>query len=70
MDSTEQAIKLPILDISDSDETRVAAELIDAAKTQGFVYIKNLGVDIPSSVVDHAFDLVCTFELKGLPDLY
>ncbi|KAI9734470.1 MAG: hypothetical protein M1818_006859 [Claussenomyces sp. TS43310] len=55
--TTKQAIKLPVVDISSVDQESVAAELIDAAATQGFVYIKNLGRDIPSSVVDHAFDL-------------
>lgn len=55
-----QTIKIPVVDIAGVDETKVAEELINAAATQGFVYIKNLGSHIPVSTIDETFELVIT----------
>jgi hypothetical protein len=57
MDS-DQVIKIPVVDIAGDDETKIAEDLINAAATQGFVYIKNLGQDIPVSILNETFDLV------------
>ena len=51
--------QIPVIDISGSiPEARVAKELIDAAATYGFVYIRNLGKDIPVEAINKAFELV------------
>ncbi|RDW88580.1 clavaminate synthase-like protein [Coleophoma cylindrospora] len=53
-----QPVQIPIIDISGAaPESQVAKELVDAAVTYGFVYIKNEGKDIPVEVIDHTFDL-------------
>lgn len=54
------AAKIPLIDISatgDDAQLNVAKELVDAAVTHGFVYIRNTGADIPPDAVDRAFDL-------------
>jgi hypothetical protein len=52
-------LQIPVVDISGPDlEERIADQLVDAAKVHGFVYIRNLGRDIPIKDIDHAFDLV------------
>lgn len=48
---------IPIIDIS-GDQAEVARQLVDAAEEHGFIYIRNLGKDIPASDVDTAFKLV------------
>jgi isopenicillin N synthase-like dioxygenase len=51
--------QIPVIDLSGScPEDQVAKELVDAAATYGFVYIKNQGKDIPVEVIDCIFDLV------------
>jgi len=51
--------QIPVIDISGSrPETEVAKELVDAAATYGFVYIKNEGKDIPVEVINDVFQLV------------
>lgn len=53
--------QIPVIDISRTDsglELEIAEQLVEAAKVHGFVYIKNLGDDIPITEIDHAFDLV------------
>jgi isopenicillin N synthase-like dioxygenase len=51
--------QIPVIDLSGSlPESQVATELVDAAATYGFVYIKNQGKDIPVEVIDGIFDLV------------
>jgi hypothetical protein len=51
--------QIPVINLSGSlHESQVAKELVDAAATYGFVYIKNQGKDIPVDVVDGIFDLV------------
>lgn len=51
--------QIPIIDISGVlPEIEVAKQLVDAATTYGFVYIKNEGKDIPVEVIDNIFALV------------
>jgi len=48
--------QIPVIDISGHAlEAHVAKELVDAATTFGFVYIKNEGKEIPLEVIDRAF---------------
>ena len=49
--------EIPIIDIT-GDESVTGPALIQAAANSGFVYIKNLGQDIPVKSIDHTFDLV------------
>ncbi|EDN95653.1 hypothetical protein SS1G_11532 [Sclerotinia sclerotiorum 1980 UF-70] len=57
MSSTDEG-KIPIIDISGSvPEAEVAKQLVDAAATFGFVYIRNLGKDIPVDAIDRTFEL-------------
>lgn len=52
---------IPVIDISDpsAPESEIAKQLVHAASTFGFVYIRNLGKDIPVDAIDKTFDLVC-----------
>jgi isopenicillin N synthase-like dioxygenase len=51
---------IPIIDISADgvDEGEVARQLVDAAADHGFIYIKNIGKDIPIDVGESAFEIV------------
>ena len=50
---------IPVIDISGSTpEVDVAQQLVDAAATFGFVYIKNQGKDIPVEAIENTFGLV------------
>lgn len=51
---------IPVIDISDPnvDQAELASRLVDAAVEQGFIYIRNLGKDIPVADIDGAFALV------------
>jgi isopenicillin N synthase-like dioxygenase len=52
-------VQIPIIDISDpGEEDRIASELVDAARTHGFVYIKNQGRGVPVEAIEEAFNLV------------
>lgn len=51
---------IPIIDINAADEATVGKQLVDAAEEHGFIYIRNLGRDIPAEQVDEAFALVCS----------
>ncbi|KAM3066600.1 hypothetical protein ACMFMF_010106 [Clarireedia jacksonii] len=56
--STTNEGPIPVIDISGSlPEAEVAKQLVDAAATYGFVYIRNLGKDIPVEAIDRTFDL-------------
>ncbi|KAL3423402.1 2og-fe oxygenase [Phlyctema vagabunda] len=56
--TNDNAVQIPIIDISGSvPEAQVARELVDAAITYGFVYIKNLGKDIPAAAIDKTFEI-------------
>lgn len=49
---------IPVIDISGSNpENEVAEQLVHAATTYGFVYIKNQGKDIPVEAIDNLFSL-------------
>ena len=51
--------QIPVIDLSGSlPESQIAKDLVDAAATYGFVYVKNQGKDIPAEVIDGIFDLV------------
>ena len=41
-----------------SPELETARAIVNATATYGFVYVKNLGKDIPIEVIDHTFELV------------
>jgi hypothetical protein len=49
---------IPVIDLSGPDQASVAKELVEAAVSCGFVYIKNEGKDISVPDVDGAFDMV------------
>lgn len=50
---------IPVIDISGNlPEAEIAKQLVDAAATYGFVYIKNEGKDIPIEAIDNIFHLV------------
>jgi isopenicillin N synthase-like dioxygenase len=53
------AANIPVIDISAErlDQPQVAADLVEAAVEHGFIYIKNMGKDIPVDVVENAFNL-------------
>jgi isopenicillin N synthase-like dioxygenase len=55
--------QIPVIDLSGSEET-VAKELVDAAATYGFVYIKSLGNDIPVEAIDSIFALVMPLKIS------
>lgn len=48
---------IPIIDIA-GNEADVAQKLVNAAEEHGFIYIKNLGVNITPESIDEAFRLV------------
>ncbi|KAG5977522.1 hypothetical protein E4U55_006725 [Claviceps digitariae] len=48
--------EIPIIDLS-GDPSTVANQLVDAAADHGFIYIRNLGHDIPPASIDEAFAL-------------
>jgi len=54
-----QGGQIPVINISGtSPEAEVAKQLVDAAATYGFVYVKNEGKDIPVDIIDGLFELV------------
>jgi isopenicillin N synthase-like dioxygenase len=60
--------EIPVIDVSGSSpETQVAKEIVDAAATNGFVYIKNEGKDIPVDLINRTFELVRVFKRSGWP---
>ena len=48
---------IPIIDISSPDDD-VAANLLEAASTYGFIFIKNTGSEIPQQLVEDMFGMV------------
>ena len=51
--------QIPVIDISGpTPEAEVAKQLVDAATSYGFVYIKNQGKDIPVEAIEKTFSLV------------
>ena len=60
-------VQLPVIDLSNPDP-KTADELVSAAATYGFVFIKSNGTDMIPKGVDKTFELVrCTSicESKG-----
>jgi isopenicillin N synthase-like dioxygenase len=55
--SEEHQNLIPVIDISDPSE-EVAQQVLDAASTHGFLYIKNDGVTISPHDIDDMFKLV------------
>lgn len=55
-----ETANIPVIDISADGEGRqqVAKELVEAAVSHGFIYIKDTGKDIPVESVDAAFEMV------------
>jgi isopenicillin N synthase-like dioxygenase len=49
--------EIPIIDISEPSPT-VAQQVLDAACTHGFLFIKNDGSTIPQADIDEMFNLV------------
>ena len=51
---------IPIIDVSAQDvsQDEIARQLVSAAEEHGFIYIRNLGKDIPAADIDGAFELV------------
>jgi isopenicillin N synthase-like dioxygenase len=49
--------QIPVIDLS-GPEPEVAKQLVDAAASYGFVYVRNLGKDIPVEDIDSTFALV------------
>jgi hypothetical protein len=49
--------QIPVIDLSGPDKI-LAKELVHAAATYGFVYVKSLGKDIPLESIDGTFALV------------
>ena len=50
---------IPVIDISGSSpDKEVAEQLVKAASTYGFVYVKNEGKDIPIKAIDGMFNMV------------
>ncbi|PHH82798.1 hypothetical protein CDD82_4777 [Ophiocordyceps australis] len=50
------SVNLPLIDLA-GPEQDVARRLVDAAEQHGFIYIKNLGRDIPTRSIDEAFSI-------------
>jgi hypothetical protein len=60
--------EIPVIDVS-SPSPSVAQEVLDAACTHGFLFIKNDGSTIPQADIDEMFNLVskpCQFPLYVL----
>jgi hypothetical protein len=55
---------IPVIDISDPSP-EVAQEVLDAASTHGFLFIKNDGVTVPPADIDAMFQLVFAIHLGG-----
>lgn len=48
---------IPVIDVS-GNEGEVARQLVDAAEEHGFIYIRNVRLDITPNTIDEAFRLV------------
>lgn len=55
---------IPIIDIS-NPSSEVAKDVLDAASTHGFLFIKNDGVTIPPQDIASMFDLVGMANIFG-----
>jgi ubiquinone/menaquinone biosynthesis C-methylase UbiE len=57
-----QDAEIPVIDIS-SASLEVADEVLHAASTHGFLFIKNDGVTIPPEDIDEMFRLVSIHQI-------
>jgi hypothetical protein len=57
MPHSEVVTTIPVIDISKSNDD-TAREVLEAASTHGFLFIKNDGVTIPPKDIDDMFKLV------------
>jgi isopenicillin N synthase-like dioxygenase len=48
---------IPVIDISGSED-EVARQLVNAAEEHGFIYIRNIGLNITPESIEEAFQLV------------
>ncbi len=55
--SKTESIEIPVIDISNPTD-EIARQVLDAASTHGFLFIKNDGVAIPPQDIDEMFKLV------------
>jgi hypothetical protein len=55
--ATVEHAEIPVIDIS-SPSIKTAKEILDAASTHGFVFVKNHDVGIPPADIQAMFDLV------------
>lgn len=55
--SEAQNTEIPVIDIS-KPSPEVAQQVLDAASSHGFLFIKNDGVTIPPSDINDMFQLV------------
>ena len=53
---------IPVIDISNPSDA-VALQVLEAASTHGFLYIKNDGVTIPPKDIDDMFKIVVYYQL-------
>ncbi|RCI16968.1 hypothetical protein L249_2069 [Ophiocordyceps polyrhachis-furcata BCC 54312] len=60
------AAPIPVIDLA-ADQALVARQLVAAAEDHGFIYIRNLGLDIPTPDIDRAFALASL--LPGIPSI-
>jgi hypothetical protein len=59
--------EIPVIDIS-SPSPEVAKQVLEAASTHGFLFIKNDGATIPPKDIHDMFQLVNTLNLLNMPD--
>jgi hypothetical protein len=59
--------EIPVIDMS-NPSPEVAKQVLEAASTHGFLFIKNDGVTIPPKDIHDMFQLVNTLNLLNMPD--
>jgi isopenicillin N synthase-like dioxygenase len=56
---------IPVIDINAPlSAEEIGKKLVDAAEYHGFVYIRNLGKDIPIAAIDKQFEIVSNSHLN------
>lgn len=61
---TAVSADIPLIDINASDQATVARQLVEGAEKHGFIYIRNLGKDIPVGQINRTFEIVSYFTPK------
>ncbi|CEJ80871.1 hypothetical protein VHEMI01030 [[Torrubiella] hemipterigena] len=54
---TAVSADIPLIDINASDQATVARQLVEGAEKHGFIYIRNLGKDIPVGQINRTFEI-------------